>query len=97
MKLVDKKYNFEYVMNRGYVFNRDKGKCKICKCEVDKYNVHIHHERPKLPLNEVNRVCYLATVCKDCHKKIHDTVNYNGLLPKPVLKRLIDMREKLQS
>ena len=33
--ITDNKYNFEYAMNRAYVFNIDKGNCRICKSKVD--------------------------------------------------------------
>ena len=52
----EKLYNFEYFMNRAYAFNRDKGKCRVCKEELRNDNIHIHHINPKLPLEEVNRV-----------------------------------------
>lgn len=59
------------MMNREYAFNRDKGKCKICSNELDVDSVHCHHINPKLPINEVNKVKNLASVCKGCHKLIH--------------------------
>lgn len=88
-----KLYNFEFFLNRAYVFNRDKGKCKICREDVDSHNLHIHHNSPKLPIVEVNRVAHLSTVCEECHVKIHSKLTYN--LPKTTLNRLTKYREKL--
>ena len=61
----NKKYNFEYYMNRGYVINRDKFKCRVCKTKVYPNNTAIHHQSPKLPIEEVNKVSKLATVCDE--------------------------------
>jgi len=66
-----KKYNFEYFLNRESTYNMDKGKCRICKEDVNSSNVHCHHTRPHLPINEVNKVKNLATTCKKCHRLIH--------------------------
>lgn len=93
--ITDKKYNFEYAMNRAYVFNIDKGKCRLCKSRVDKGTVHIHHVRPYLPIDETNRTKNLATVCIECHKKIHNQKNYNGVLDKSIVKKLNEYRDKL--
>ena len=76
-KMTGTKYNFEYYMNKGYVINRDKFKCKICGCKVYPNNTHIHHINRQLPLENINRVSNLATVCVDCHKKIHNSEDYS--------------------
>lgn len=68
----DTLYNFEYMMNREYAFNRDKGKCKCCKQPVASFNVHCHHINPYLPSDKVNKVMNFATICKSCHMIIHD-------------------------
>ncbi|MEQ6388615.1 group II intron reverse transcriptase/maturase [Bacillaceae bacterium S4-13-58] len=73
----DTLYNFEYMMNREYAFNRDKGKCKCCDDEVVSFNVHCHHINPYLPLNKVNKVKNLATICKSCHRVIHGLTKVN--------------------
>ncbi|KFL14477.1 group II intron reverse transcriptase/maturase [Anoxybacillus geothermalis] len=75
----NKLYNFEFFMNRCYAFNRDKGKCKICGDILQPFNTRTHHINNKLPLNEINRVSNLATVCDKCHTLIHlkDLSNVN--------------------
>ena len=87
------KYNFEYYMNRGYVINRDKFKCRVCGCNITKENVNIHHERNRLPIEKVNKVSNLATVCVDCHKKIHNRLDYSK---EKYWKKLLRFREKLE-
>ncbi|MFC5449138.1 group II intron reverse transcriptase/maturase [Paenibacillus aestuarii] len=89
-------YNFEYFLNRAYAFNRDKGKCRVCGDEVNEFNVHIHHIRPYLLLSEVNRVPNLATVHVDCHKLIHAEM-LEETLPKKILKKVTDFRDKLKT
>ncbi|KEI83928.1 group II intron reverse transcriptase/maturase [Clostridium botulinum] len=66
-------YNFEYYLNRPYAFNRDKGKCKICGCDLVASNLNTHHINPYLPITEVNKVNNLASVCVECHKLIHSS------------------------
>ena len=67
-----KLYNFEYFMNRCYAFNRDKGKCTICRIELTGYgDTHTHHIDNTLPLNQANKVSNLTTICIKCHKLIH--------------------------
>jgi RNA-directed DNA polymerase len=89
----DSKYNFEYYMNRPYAYNRDKGKCRVCGTNVHKHNVNIHHNSPNLPLNEVNKVSNLATVCIPCHKRIHNNFEYD--LSGKEQKKLKKLRELL--
>lgn len=88
----NERYNFEYFMNRGYVINRDKYKCRVCGKMVKPYNVHIHHIYKKLPLSKINKVKYLATVCTDCHKKIHNNESYDK---EKYWKKLLKFRNKL--
>lgn len=64
-------YNFEFFMNRCYAFNRDKGKCKICGDILQPFNTRTHHINNRLPLDEINKVSNLATVCDKCHTLIH--------------------------
>lgn len=59
-------YNFEYMMNRAYAFNRDKGKCRVCGDAVQ-----THHINPHLPIELINRVNNLASVHYICHQLIH--------------------------
>jgi RNA-directed DNA polymerase len=89
------KYNFEYMMNSCYAFNRDKGKCRVCKEFLLSEETHTHHIDPKLPLDKVNRVVNLASVHKTCHKLIHEDVNLN-LLEEKMKTNVQKFREKLK-
>ncbi len=91
-------YNFEYFMNRCYAFNRDKGKCTICKIELTGYaDTHTHHIDNKLPLNLINKVQNLATICIPCHKLIHakDLQDKVLQLNQHSFKKLLKYRETL--
>ena len=81
-------------MNRPYVYNRDKGKCKICNGYVDPNEVHTHHTDPKLPMEQVNKVKNLITVHIYCHKLIHSDSEPENL-SEDTLKRLAKYRRKL--
>ena len=65
-------YNFEYFMNRPYVYNRDKGKCRICNGYVEPHESHFHHTNPKLSSEEVNKAKNLITTHTYCHLIIHN-------------------------
>jgi group II intron reverse transcriptase/maturase len=88
-------YNFEYFMNRAYTFNRDKGKCRVCKDNLCASNVEIHHIKPYLPLDKVNKVINLASVCKGCHLMIHRTKDFDEL-GKKIWSKIQLFREKLR-
>ncbi|MFF2532235.1 group II intron reverse transcriptase/maturase [Brevibacillus sp. NPDC058079] len=89
-------YNFEYYLNRPYAFNRDKGRCRVCRETIwDGYQVHMHHVNPKLPIHLVNRVPNLATTHRSCHEMIHSEADYSHL-GKKVWKKIQDFREKLR-
>jgi group II intron reverse transcriptase/maturase len=90
----DKLYNFEYLLNRAYAFNRDKGKCRICREDLEPSNLNIHHIDPSLPMEEVNRVPNLASVHVSCHQMIHSIQNYSELGSK-VWNNILKFREKL--
>lgn len=67
-----KLYTYEYFMNRCYAFNRDRGKCSICKSVLTGYgDTQTHHIDNTLPLDKVNKVPNLTTTCKKCHTLIH--------------------------
>ncbi|MEY9971946.1 RNA-directed DNA polymerase [Lysinibacillus sp. RC46] len=92
-KKSDKLYNFEYMMNREYAYNRDKGKCKCCKVVVAGFNVHCHHINKFLPMEKINKVMNLATICKGCHSVIH---NKNlSVVDASVMKKINKYRDKL--
>lgn len=90
----EKLYNFEYFMNRAYAFNRDKGKCRVCKEELRNDNIHIHHINPKLPLEEVNRVPNLASMHEHCYQMIHSSKDYS-MVGKKEWEKILGFREKL--
>ena len=81
-------YNFEYVMNREYAYNRDKGKCIACKKFVNVGEVHCHHKDNTLPLNEINKLKNLATLCDFCHKLVHSQTETKN-------KKILELRKKL--
>lgn len=70
--------NFEFYMNRDYAFNRDRGKCRGCGCYLYGSNPQCHHINPFLPINEVNKVKNLATLCQNCHSMIHGNQEIKG-------------------
>lgn len=89
-------YNFEYLMNREYAYNRDKGKCRICNNRLTPYDRRCHHIDNSLGMNQINKVPNLAWMHHACHRLIHsnapvDTMN----LPKNVMKKIINLRKKL--
>ncbi|MEK5400163.1 group II intron reverse transcriptase/maturase [Paenibacillus sp. FSL K6-2859] len=65
-------YNFEFMMNREYAYNRDKGRCKCCDAPLVEVHSQCHHKRPWLPLDRVNKVQELIWVCTECHAWIHN-------------------------
>lgn len=89
------RYNFEYFMNRGYAFNRDRGKCRITGAPLDRNNLHVHHINPNLPLYEVNKLTNLACVHKTIHVAIHNNDDLSNILNSKQLKKLSHFREKL--
>lgn len=81
-------YNFEYILNRDYAYNRDKGKCRICKTGLIPTNIHCHHVNNRLPLEKINKLSNLATMCIRCHKLIHQKDLEGSILYKlPKLKK----------
>ena len=98
-----KLYTYEYFMNRCYAFNRDKGKCIICKTVLIGYgDTQTHHIDSKLPFDKINKVPNLTTTCLKCHKLIHakelsdmDTLHLKkNLVPKLQKYRELALREK---
>jgi RNA-directed DNA polymerase len=67
------KRNFEYYMNRGYTLNRDKCRCKVCSTPLLSGNLHTHHKNPFLPIEQVNRVSNLVSLCTRCDTLVHNT------------------------
>ena len=87
-------YNFEYFMNRPYVYNRDKGKCKICNGYVEPNEVYIHHIDNKLPKGRINKTINLITTHHYCHKLIHSSETPEGL-SEGTIKNLAKYRKKI--
>lgn len=88
------RYNFEYLMNRAYAFNRDKGKCKVCNEPIAGYELETHHINPNLPLNEVNKVPNLASTHQSCHDLIHSDKDVSHMVKKTQTK-ILKLRKRL--
>lgn len=89
-------YNFEYFMNREYAFNRDKGKCRCCGCDLMSTDKHCHHINRKLSPETMNKVSNLAWLCRNCHIKIHSfyaPVNIDS----KVKQKIMQFRKKLDN
>lgn len=65
------KYTLEYRLNRVKVFERDGGKCKVCREELYKGNLHVHHRTTKISKEGLNKTQNLISVCIECHSRIH--------------------------
>ncbi|MEW6103842.1 MAG: group II intron reverse transcriptase/maturase [bacterium] len=90
-------YNFEFFMNRGYVYNVDKGKCRLCGRELQEYEeIATHHIRPYLTAEAVNRVHNLATTHLKCHRIIHSLRDLSKELSKKVWNKVQSFRNKLK-
>ena len=85
------KYNFEYLMNRSYAYNRDKGKCRICREDVAPRELHCHHKNLSLPLSQINKVNNLVTTHQSCHPLIHNESDISHLDSK-IQKRILGFR-----
>ncbi len=84
-------------MNRGYAFNRDRGKCRITGVPLGKHNLHVHHINPNLPLEEVNKLPNLACVDKEIHKAIHNEVDMSSILNNKEINKLKRFRNKIHA
>ncbi len=93
--MTDMKYNFEYVMNRAYAYNRDLGVCRVCGEYVDPQHLNVHHQRPYLPLDQVNKVGELITLHVWCHQTVHNTEDVSQAVSNKVWKKIEKLREKL--
>ncbi len=87
-------YNFEFVLNRAYALNRDKCKCNACGEVLNSENLETHHKRPYLPLERINKVDNLVSLCMRCHNLIHSELDIN--LGAKETKRILSYREKLR-
>lgn len=92
-------YNFEYHMNREYAYNRDRGKCSCCSNFLGYKQVRTHHKNPRLPMNLINKVSNLTTVCILCHNWIHanNEPNISQLLGKKHLEKIKKLRGLLRT
>lgn len=88
--------NFEFIMNRAYVLNRDKLKCRVCGGWLITGTPYAHRINPNLPLDKVNRVNNLVSL----HKKCFDVVNNPNMdiseFEPKAQKKIIGYREKLK-
>jgi RNA-directed DNA polymerase len=89
-----KLYNFEFLLNRAYAYNRDRGKCRICGYPIEPFDVATHHVDPSLPMDLVNKVGNLATLHGACHLFIHKNLDFT-LLDAKAVKKVLGFREKL--
>jgi RNA-directed DNA polymerase len=93
--LTNKIYNFEFLLNRAYAYNRDKGKCRVCGIELLPHEVETHHIEPTLSIEQVNKVGNLATQHVFCHQSlVHSTTDLSHL-DKKVANKVIGFRNKL--
>jgi len=93
--MTDYKYNFEYLMNRGYAFNRDKGQCKICGLPILASQLETHHINPKLPTNKVNKIANLASLHQTCHNLIHSKQDVSKMVGIKANQKILKYRERL--
>jgi hypothetical protein len=93
--MTDYKYNFEYLMNRAYAFNRDKGQCKVCGEPIIGYELETHQINPKLPTNLVNKVSNLASLHQTCHRLVHKGLDVSKLVKAKVYQKILKYRERL--
>ncbi len=92
--MIHPRYNFEYLMNRAYAFNRDKSKCRICSKPIAGYELETHHISPDLPHNEVNKVLNLASTHSRCHKIIHNNTDVS-YMDKKTQTKILKLRKRL--
>jgi len=88
-------YNFEFLMNRAYAFNRDKGRCKVCGETIAGYELETHHIDPNLPIDQVNKVPNLASTHQSCHKLIHSNIDVSRMVSKKIWNKVLKFRERL--
>ena len=88
-------YNFEFLMNRAYAFNRDKSRCRICGEIIIGDELVTHHINPNLPLYRVNKVPNLASTHQACHNLIHGAQDAKHLGSK-IKQKILRFREKLK-
>jgi group II intron reverse transcriptase/maturase len=90
-------YNFEFFMNRGYVYNVDKGRCRVCGNVIeDNTDIEAHHINLTLPMDKINRVQNLATVHSHCHNMIHSSKDFSNVIPEKMRKKVLSFRSKLR-
>jgi hypothetical protein len=65
--------NFEYYMNMGYSYNRDKGKCRICKKTLKTWERNCIYKNRELPLDKINKVSNLVWLCAKCYQYVSRT------------------------
>lgn len=88
-------YNFEYFLNRAYAYNRDRGKCVVCRQVVTPTEANFHHRNPHLPIELVNRVSNIVTTHSRCHGLVHDGQDCEAILASQEWKRVLTLRETL--
>ena len=61
-----------YKEKLSLIWIKSRGKCNCCKVSLNEWNLNTHHKNPKLPLSKVNKVMNLVSLCKTCHKLVHN-------------------------
>lgn len=90
-------YNFEFFMNRSYVYNVDKGRCRLCGEVIEDYkDIETHHINTVLPIKQINRVQNLATMHANCHSLIHSSKDYSYELSGKIWNKVLSFRSKLR-
>ena len=87
--------NFEFIMNRAYVLNRDKLKCRVCGGWLISSTPYTHRINPCLPLNKVNRVNNLVSLHKKCFVAVNHPDQDISEFDSKAQKKIIGYREKL--
>jgi len=78
--------NFEYYMNREYAYNRDRGRCKICRENLKSNYRHCQRIDGTLPLDKIIKVPNLAWFCYNCLKIVQSVEIPQGINSKMKLK-----------
>ena len=80
--------NFEYYMNREYAYNRDRGRCKICRETLRSNYRHCQRIDGRLPFDKINKVPNLAWFYYNCLKIVQSGEISQGINSKMKLKIL---------
>lgn len=88
--------NFEYYMNREYAYNRDRGRCRMCREHLIKGSRHCLRINSSLAIEEINKVPNLIWLCTNCFDIIREGVVPNSTNPK-IKSRILKYLNKTNS